>query len=396
MEMKRILIYFRHFNNVIGGGEYLPLLFIAELQKYCDVTLALDRQSDVKHAAAMYGISINISKLKIAIVKPSIYFIAQLDAVLPFYRTWQLKRLARKADICISCLNMFDFGKPAHHFIYRLSVFGDNAFYDYYHHEKPLTGIALFWRRTRTFLAEKILRPLLRVRSTRMILADSREHIYPNSTYVEKTMMNFYGSFNSTVFYPPTLLDFHVMNVQRDPYKIVYIGRIHPEKRITDIVEIIEKARKATGLNLTFHIAGSLAHVPVFTQKLKHIAEEKEWIKLVGQLSGTPKEEFLLSGSYAIHAERDETFGISITEYLKAGLVTIVPDEGGSCEIVSSPALTYHTNEEASQILTRLLQHADFLVEQRSFCQKRAKCFSRQAYEKRQNKLLLDIIGNSC
>ena len=391
--MKRILIYFGRFHNVIGGGEYLPLLFIAELQKHCEVTLALNRQSDVNHVATMYGIPIDMSKLKIVVVKPSSNFIAQLDTILPFYRTWQLKKLAKNADICISCINMFDFGKPAHHFIYRLSVFGDNAFSDYYNHKKPLTGMALFWRRTRTFLAEKILRPLLGVRSNRKILSDTREHIYPNSNYVDNTMKNFYGSFNSTVFYPPTLADFNVMNVERDPYKIVYIGRVHPEKRIIDMVEIIEKARNATGLDLTFHIAGSIAPIPEFTQKLNHLSEEKKWIKLVGQLSGIHKEKFLLSGSYAIHAQRDETFGIAITEYLKAGLVTIVPDEGGSCEIVSNPALTYHTNDEAAQILIRLLEHDDFLNEQRQFCHKRATYFSSQAYIERQQKLLMDIVG---
>ena len=39
--MKNILLYY-NFSYPLGGGDYLPLTFAAELQKNCQVTLAVD------------------------------------------------------------------------------------------------------------------------------------------------------------------------------------------------------------------------------------------------------------------------------------------------------------------------------------------------------------------
>ena len=92
-----------------------------------------------------------------------------------------------------------------------------------------------------------------------------------------------------------------------------------------------------------------------------------------------------------LHAERHEAFGISVAEYLVSGNIAIVPDEGGSREVVDSPALSYRTDDEAASILSRLLTDASFREEQRLHCAERAKTFTRQAYIDRQ-RLLLDSI----
>ena len=223
--MKRVLLHQTGFGGVLGGVDYLPLMFIAELQKHCEVTLALNWRSDIERASRMAGIPVDLSRLKVELIKPRSRLLRRLDAVLPFYRTRRLKALAREADICISAVNVFDFGKPAHHFIYLLRHFGDDAFSDYFMHRPPKTGSRLFYRRFRTCVAEYILRPLLGMRSTRRILADPREHIYPNSRYVERVMKEFYGEFNSTVFYPPTTFELTGETVERDPLRVVYLGR---------------------------------------------------------------------------------------------------------------------------------------------------------------------------
>ena len=390
---KKALIYFTCFGDSLGGRGYLPLLFIAELQRSCDVTLALDWSSNIRCIERLTGITIDISQLEVAYVKPQNRLLQRLDAIIPFYRTWRLKKLARDADICISTVNMFDFGKPAHHFIYLMRHFGDNAFYDYFMHQKPLSGAARLRRKLRTCLAENFLRPLLGVRSTRKILSDPREHIYPNSQYVEKTMQSFYGQFNSIVFYPPTTFDFKRRgNVVRAPMHVVCIGRIIPEKRITDIINIVERARFISGHDIKLRIAGQLTPQTFYTEKIMRLASEKGWIDLVGALYGDEKEKFLLSGTYAVHARRDEEFGIAVAEYLKAGLIPVVPDEGGSCEIVSSSDLTYHTNEDAANLLSKLLLDEAFRKRQMTHCFERAKMFSCDAYMERQHNLLYKIL----
>jgi len=387
---RKALIYFTQFNAALGGSEYLPLTLAADLQEKYDVTLALNWKSDVARAAETMHIPVDMSRLKVEYVKPKRKFLQRLDAILPFYRTWRLKDLAKDADICISTVNMFDFGKPAHHFVFMLRHFGDNAFIDRISHAKPKTGAALLGRKFRTFLAERILRPLLGVRSTRTILADPRERIYPNSLYVEKVMRDFYGPFTSTIFYPPTICDFQEAAVDKDPLLVVYIGQIFPEKRITEIIGIVERARELSGCDIRLDVAGPLSQTP-YVKTVKALASEKEWVSLRGGVYGKDKATFLLSATYAIHAERDEAFGISVTEYLKAGLIPIVPDEGGTPEIVDSPALTYHTNEDAAQILAHLIADADFRERERAHSAERGRFFSRDAYAERQRKLLREI-----
>lgn len=306
----------------------------------------------------------------------------------------EAEKLARNADVCISTANMIDFGKLAHHFVYLLRLFGDNAFTDYVSHAPPKNGFSHLKQIIRTFLGETVLRPLLGIRSTRRILSDPREHIYPTSLYVDKVMREFYGPFNSTIFYPPTSFEVKLGPVDRDPLQVVYLGRIFPEKRIDHIIDIVERARRISGKDLTLRIAGHLKET-AFVEKLKQTASEKTWVQLVGPLYGEDKERFLLSGTYAIHAERDETFGISITEYLKAGCIPLVPDEGGTVEIVDSPALTYHTNEEAAQTLVRLLTDEAFREEKRAHCADRARRFSMQIYMENQHKILDSILAEA-
>lgn len=394
--MKKILIYFTLFPSAPGGSEFLPLSFISELQKTCDVTLVLEKESDIESNSKQLGISIDIDKLTTVVIKPCCQFISKLDKIIPFYRTWHLKRLAKDKDICISCSNMMYFGKPAHHFIFQMNLFNDEAFSDFIFHRSPSTGLEKCYRKIRKILAEYILRPLLGVHSIRKILSNSHEHIYPNSFYVDKMIRNFYGSINSRVFYPPTIFDFNTQDIVRDPLRVVCLGRIDPEKRIGDIIEIVILARNLSRMDLKLYIGGGAQpNCKNYMNELKENTSKYDWIVWQGEVYGKAKEAFLLSGTFAVHTRRDEEFGISVAEYLKAGLVAIVPNEGGSCEVVNSPDLSFDTNEKAAMILARLLSDTVFFQKQRCHCTERATYFSRDEYLKRQKTLLNNIINSN-
>ena len=390
--MKNVLLYYS-FGFALGGGEYLPLAFIAALQKACNLTLAVDVEANIERSVKAFGtgLGIDLSRLRVVQVTPPNYDPRKHSVLVSLYRFRKLKRLARDADVCISTASIMDFGKPAHHFI-NMIAFGDDAFTAF------ALGNAGSYRlgaakRARRFFSDSILRPLLGMRSKRSIICDSRQHIYPNSQYVAGMMAKYYGPFNGTVFFPPTLFEPKAAkDVVRDPLKVVYIGRIIQEKRITDLIGIVEKARTATGLPVTFHLAGRVYQSPSYGKALADMAREREWLKFVGALYGEEKERFLMSGSFALHAERHEAFGISVAEYLVSGNIAIVPDEGGSREVVDSPALSYRTDDEAASILSRLLTDAAFREEQRRHCAERAKTFTRQAYMERQQMLLDNIL----
>ena len=389
--MKKVLLYY-NFSFSFGGGDFLPLSFIAELQNACDLTVALDKADGLRQSAEIYGITIDPSAFKVEQVTPKGYDIKRHNSYLSLYRSRRLKKLARKADICISLSNITDFGKPAHHFMNMLA-FGDDAFTAYVRSGKKTNGKRSFPAICRS-VAGPLFRAILGMRTKSRIIRDPKERVYPNSRFVEKLMTEFYGPFNSTVFYPPTLFTANSQSVRRDPLKVVCIGRILREKRITDIIDIVRRARILSNQDLTLHIAGRIDQEPAYGETLRTIASQERWIVLAGALYGKDKEDFLTSGTYAVHAERDEAFGISIAEYLVAGLVPIVPDEGGSCEVVSNPDVTYSSNEDAAQILTHLLADEEFRAKQQASCAARAKVFSRAAYLDRQRDLLHGILAD--
>lgn len=386
---RKVLIYYRYFGFTLGGGEYLPLTFVSMLQKTCDVTLALDRTDHFERAVGLIGIPVDLDRLKVVKVMPGSYHATTNNMYQSLYRFRRLRRLAADADVCISLANIMDFGKPGHHFLITTDL-GDPGFADYVRsHGHPTASLPTRFRR---FVLDGVARPLLGMRSKKALIRDPREYVYPNSLYAESLMKGYYGPFNGTVFLPPTLFECRPADAPRDPLKVLYLGRVSPAKRITDIIDIVGRAREISGLDFTLSLAGRLDE-GAFKDKLTELAATRPWLGFAGEKYGEDKARFLLSGTYAIHAMRAEAFGISVTEYMKAGLIPLVPDEGGSCEVVSHPALTYRTPEEAAQILARLAANSAFRDEQRQFCAKRATFFSRAAYQERERDLLERIVG---
>lgn len=389
--MKKVLIYHRRSNLLLGGDCFLLLYFTAAFQKTCKVTLFLNQELDIGYLAQLFDVDIDFEQLKIVRSIPPPRWLRFCKSLGNFISARQLKGIAKNADICISTLNIVDFGKPGHHFICAFSGIEGKAFQDFVNHVRTRTGLRLFGRKISTWLMENLVKPLWGIRPTQKIINSPDERIYPNSRYVETVMQEYFGTFNSTVFYPPTTAEFTRQDIQRDPWKIVYVGRLYPSKRITDIIAIVENARKFSGKDLQLDIAGELPTIP-YSDTLRQMAAEQTWLHLVGPVYGKDKEALLLSATYAIHAERDEAFGINITEYLKAGIIPIVPAEGGAYEVADNQQLAYHTNQEAAQILARLLDDGSFRDAQRHSCAKRAQCFTRQAYFEQQQRTLAEIL----
>ena len=388
----KILIYHKVLSSLLGGGTFQPLTFISKLQRHGEVTVALNEGADMAAVSKMADVPIDVAALKVVRLDTEGGFAAKHEWLAALLRTRRLKALAKNADICISTANIMDFGKPAHHFVYLLSQFGGAAFYDYLMGRGGGFGPRRLLRRIQTSLYENIVKPLFGVRPLRKIVSDPRERIYPTSHYVEEILRGYFGAFNSTIFYPPTLFEFNNASVPRDPLLAIYVGRIFPPKKITELIEIVEKARETSGKDLKLHIAGVLAPIP-YTDLLKRLAAERPWLKLVGPVYGEDKERFMLSATYALHAERDEAFGIAIAEYVKAGCIPLIPDVGGPKEIVADKALEFRTVPEAAQTLARLVSDDSFREERHRHCASRAAEFSRAAYESRQDDVIKQMTG---
>ena len=125
--MKNVLLYYS-FGFALGGGEYLPLAFIAALQKTCNLTLAVDVAANIDRSVKAFGtgLGIDLSRLKVVQVTPPNYNPRNHSVFVSLYRFRKLKRLARDADVCLSTASIMDFGKPAHHFINMIALLADS------------------------------------------------------------------------------------------------------------------------------------------------------------------------------------------------------------------------------------------------------------------------------
>ena len=387
--MKRVLVYYS-FGFPLGGGDLLPLSFAVELQEFCHLTLAVDSAEGLERACKAFGLEPDRSKTEIAVLMPPGYRSGRHNALLAFRRSRRLKALARDADVCISAGNVIDFGKPAHHFINYLAGV-DRALCG-----GPASGprVGPTWTgRLRKAVENRVVRPVVGMRAKSAIIRDGRECVYPNSVYVRERMQRAFGEFSGELFYPPTLFEPEGADGERDPLRVVCLGRINADKRLDAIVDIVERARTLSGKDLKLAIAGPYDPNAEYAKKLLKALESRPWASLSNGAFGRQKSVFLQSGTFAVHARRDEEFGIAITEYMKAGLIPVVPDQGGSGEVVGNPDLTYATNEDAARILARLLADGAFREEQRRKCAGRATVFSRDAYLARQRELLHRIVG---
>ena len=383
--MKNVLLYY-NFSYPLGGGDILPLTFASWLHSRCDLTLAVDSEAGFRRAVEAFGIPLDTARIKVAPLLPEGLGARLHSPYWSYRRSTRLKRLAAKADICISAANVIDFGRPAHHFINMLSGV-DHAFTAHSGIVRPQTGV-------KRLLVEEVIRPLAGMRSKRRIFADGRERFYSNSRYVHERLTAFYGDFHDTIFYPPTTYEPEdsAETPPRDPMRVICLGRISPQKRITDIIDIVERSRALSGKDIKLTVAGPCGNGEYAT-KVRQIVEARPWITLVDGVFGRAKDDLLRSGRFAVHARRDEEFGIAVTEYLKAGLIPVVPDEGGSCEVVDRPELSYSTNEDAAAKLARLVSDSAFSETMQRHCQSRALEFSRGKFEERQNELLEKILA---
>lgn len=389
--MKKVLIYFTGFSRQIGGSEALVFLLLRELQTRYDVTLALQHTwLDPFAAAEMYGLPLDRSRIKVVLLDKAAGLLGAVDRHLKFLWMRRLRKMGPKFDICISCANPVDFGCPGIHFVFMLSL--DNAFRAFIWKEHPK---GREWLRDRMLrFRDELARVLAGARTAASIVRDKREVVLPNSDYAKRCIEDYYHCKVHEAFYPPTLFEGkncgHPLT-QSSNLSIVSLGRIGPEKRPLEMIEIVRNARNRSGLDFKLRLVGHCSNA-YLKKRLAELTAENPWLRVDDAIVGEAKAGLLASCVFALHACKVEAFGISITEYLKAGLVPVVPREGGSSEVVGLDDLVYDSDGGAAEILVRLATDEVFYRKCQVYCTERGKEFSAAAYMSSQ-KEMLDGLG---
>jgi len=251
-------------------------------------------------------------------------------------------------DVLVSAYNLCDFGVPAIHCI--ADFCWDVELVRSLH---PLSGgvRGAFQRGTLRkaymYLARSCAKP-----SSRDLFA-GEDMIFANSHWSADILKKRYGVV-AEVLYPPVRWEFPSVPPAEKENGFVCLGRIAPEKRVEEAVEIVEAVRDR-GHDVHLHVIGGLGGH--YGESIRLLCEpRKSWVSLEGPLYGKAKCEMLARHRYGIHACRGEAFGIAVAEMVKAGCIPFIPDEGGQTEIVAAPELTYPNADEAAARIDTVLR----------------------------------------
>lgn len=152
------------------------------------------------------------------------------------------------------------------------------------------------------------------------------------------------------VLYPPVARPVPLPDVVRDPFGIVALGRIVPNKRLEDGIAVTAALREQ-GVPATFTIIGRAqgrwAHRQVaHWSGLPHV-------RLLTNADDSTKLAALATATYGFHGYRGEHFGIAVAEMIGHGVLPLVYDDGGVRELVPDPNLRFRSREQAVEILVR-------------------------------------------
>jgi glycosyltransferase involved in cell wall biosynthesis len=140
----------------------------------------------------------------------------------------------------------------------------------------------------------------------------------------------------------------------RDEVVLVF-GRISPEKRIEDAIQIVELAR-ASGFAGSLVIAGPDG-VADYAAHIRELASEREWVDVLPAQTGSDKVRLLNCAKYGLNTCRIEAFGISTAEMAASGIITLVPADTGQSEIIGSPEQQFVSVYEAATRLVALSRY---------------------------------------
>jgi glycosyltransferase involved in cell wall biosynthesis len=338
----------------LGGSEARAMWLLQALKNDFDVTLVTTRNVDIEDLNHFYGTSVESSEIRIRIA-PVPFFMKHtsgISALRGALYSRFTRRIGQEYDLCISSYNMSDWGVPAIHFI--ADFVWDRVVAKQFD-PLPKEGAKLIHKEN---LLRKSYLYLCRLiggkHRNRSSFFNGKDTIISNSHWSAGIIREKYGYSCDGNIYPAVRSEFVQMPWETKGFGFVSIGRIAPEKRIEQQIEILEKVR-AFGHDFKFHLIGDIEDDP-YGHMIRKMCSDKSWIILEGRKSGAEKEALLTGSRFAIHTRPHEAFGITVAEMVKAGCIPFIPDSGGQTEIVPFEDLQFASTDEAVQKIDALLR----------------------------------------
>jgi glycosyltransferase involved in cell wall biosynthesis len=330
-----------------GGGEAVGAWALQALQHRHQVTLAVAKRVDFSAVNRFYGTSLDPARIETVLLPAPFRWVADL---LPtragLIESSMLFRWARRLqshhDLVVSTSNEWDFGEPGVQYIHFPRTY------------LPRPPSDLRWYHVGAGVVEAYQRFCRRL--GRADLARIRWNLtLANSEWTARHYEDWHGV-AARVVYPPVPGGFPDTPWEKRSPKFLCVGRVSPEKRVEQVIEILRRVREA-GEKVGLDLIGSPG-APHYARKIRALVQHhRDWIVWHERL---PRKEFVqaLAGHrYGLHAMPDEHFGIAVAEMLRAGCIPFVPSDGGPMEIVGGDSrISYSSTEDAVEKVLALLR----------------------------------------
>ena len=355
-----------------GGSESKVMVLLDELQHDHEVTLVSPECFEGNRLNAAYHTAVDEHRIRIELT-PMPRMLRSSTRMMPLRQVLfacHVRRLSASFDLHISCYNLMPFGVPAVQLVADFDW--DEVFCREVNPPRPYplnlrVALRNAYGRTSSILARAWNDSHLR----------KRDLIIANSRWTANVLAKRYG-IDARVIYPPVHSEPFDPSAPRTS-DFVLVGRITPEKRVSDAIAVLERVR-AHGHNVNLHIIGPLPKSDYGAHIRKLARLHGDWVRLRDGIYGAEKYAELARHGFALHMRCGEAFGIAVAEQIKMGMIPFVQKNGGPEEIVGDSRLCFDGVDQAVALIDAVLCQPSSHTQLRSQLVQRGDMFSTKRF----------------
>lgn len=176
-----------------------------------------------------------------------------------------------------------------------------------------------------------------------------------NSQWTADALRRTYG-LQAQVVYPPVVAPAGMPTPLPDRHPgFVCIGRLAPEKRTHEAVEVVEELR-VRGHDVHLHIVGN--GNGEYARRIEKLAADRSHIRLHRGICRAELADLLDQHRFGLHMMRNEHFGMAVAEMTVAGMLVFAHASAGPVEILGDRSpLLFADLGGAVKAAERLLRH---------------------------------------
>ncbi len=371
MTQQTVAVYYPAFMG--GGAEAVGLWMLEALKDRYAVTLFTVTPVDFARLNIMYGTHLTAADVTVKALFPE------------FTQSLCYALIANSPDARILIFHLLLRFFKAHSQDYDLVISGFNATdlgkvgLQYIHWIKVLEGKPIHQRISN--FSEVNLKANLSV---------------ANSQTVADAVQKEYG-ITAKVIYPPVVIDVVSKPWAEKENAFICSGRLTKTKQPHQVIQILKQVRDQ-GFDIKLYMTGGGDGIYEwrYQQFIKRlVAENSDWVTLYEGLKYQDYVDLLSRCRYGIHYKQ-EPFGISIAEMVKAGALPFVRSKGGQVEIVGSQneALLFRKAPEAADKIVAVLSNPELQAQLCQALEQQKQLFSTQRFMAEISHVVADYLAN--